>query len=299
MSVKKIDFQALAMNWLKAKVQNFRAPRTVATYANTIKSTLNPFFGSIRMDKLSQSDINRFKNSCLERELSPKTINCHLTLLNQILEYAIEERFLHTKPYRKIGTLPYKSQKRDFYTEEEVSKILNANVGFPIFPILFLAFNTGTRRGEMLGLKWDRVNFDTKHIEITRTLHAKRRLQEYTKVNRDNFFPMQEHLEIFLREHKKQSADQDGFVFTQEDGLPIEPNHFSNRMFKAACERAGVRYLRVHDIRHTYASHFIMKGGSIHVLQKLLGHSQIKTTEAYSHLSSSYMREASNVVNFK
>ena len=69
-------------------------------------------------------------------------------------------------------------------------------------------------------------------------------------------------------------------------------------VFRPACERAGVRYLRIHDVRHTYASHFVMNGGSIHVLQKLLGHSQIRTTEAYSHLSNAYVREASNLVHF-
>ena len=117
-------------------------------------------------------------------------------------------------------------------------------------------------------------------------------------MNRDNFFPMHEHLEVFLNELKKQSKDENGFVFAQEDGRPYDPNNFSLRVFRPACERAGVRYLRIHDVRHTYASHFVMNGGSIHVLQKLLGHSQIRTTEAYSHLSNAYVREASNLVHF-
>jgi site-specific recombinase XerD len=298
-SVKKIRCTEIADSWFKAKVENFLAPRTVSNYAYAIKSSLVPLFGEMTVDKLTQHHINQFKNDCLEEGLSPKTINGHLTIVNQILEYAIDGGYIQHKPYRTIGILPYKSQKRDFYTQEEVQKLLNANYGQPIFPILILAFNTGARRGELLGLKWDRVNFTTKHIEITRTLHAQRRLQEYNKVNRDNFFPMHEHLEVFFRKLKKQSRDENGFVFTQEDGQCYEPNHFSNRMFRAACERAEVRYLRVHDIRHSYASHFVMNGGSIHVLQKLLGHSQIRTTEAYSHLSNEFMREASNVVSFK
>ena len=76
------------------------------------------------------------------------------------------------------------------------------------------------------------------------------------------------------------------------------PDHYSGRNFKRACERAGVRSLKFHDLRHTFASHFMMRGGNLFDLKELLGHSDIKTTMIYAHLSPNHLKEASRIVNF-
>lgn len=78
------------------------------------------------------------------------------------------------------------------------------------------------------------------------------------------------------------------------------PKHRSNvtHYFQSACDEAGVSRIRFHDLRHTYASHFIMNGESIFVLKEILGHSDIKTTQRYAHLSKSFLVDKADTVHF-
>ncbi len=104
-------------------------------------------------------------------------------------------------------------------------------------------------------------------------------------------------LKSFFLELRKLQRDPK-FVFVDPNGDPYSPDHFNQRHFKGACERAGVRELRFYDIRHTFASHFMMKGGNLFELQKLLGHANIEETMIYAHLSPEHLEKASQIVNF-
>lgn len=89
------------------------------------------------------------------------------------------------------------------------------------------------------------------------------------------------------------------WVFTKENGEHFDVNHVSQREYKKALIKANIApSFRFHDLRHTYASHFVMKGGDVFTLQKILGHSKIEMTQRYSHLSQEYLNSAVKIIDF-
>ena len=87
-------------------------------------------------------------------------------------------------------------------------------------------------------------------------------------------------------------------LFTDSSGNMLNPDHYSGRKFLKAIQAAKVRQFNFHSLRHTYASQFMMRGGNIYDLQKILGHSDLKSTMIYAHLSPQHLAEASNIVNY-
>jgi len=151
------------------------------------------------------------------------------------------------------------------------------------------------RRGELAGLKWDRVSFQRKQIEVTRSA-SRYGLQERTKTGRKRIIPMNDIVQSLLWPiWQKQKGE---FVFCKEDGSAIDAHHIY-RDFHIAQKRAGfTKTIRFHDLRHTFASHFMMKGGNLYDLQKILGHTTIKMTERYAHLSPAHLENAMQIISF-
>lgn len=162
--------------------------------------------------------------------------------------------------------------------------------------IAVVALNTGMRIGEIFGLKWDKVDFNNRTISISRKM-TRQELQEFTKSRRIRRIGINSHLEFELRKLKKQNPDSE-FVFSDKDNQPLSPDHFSSRKFSIFLQEAGVRNLRFHDLRHAYASHFMMNGGNIYQLQHVLGHTETSMTNRYAHLSEDHLIEAASTVGF-
>ena len=144
-------------------------------------------------------------------------------------------------------------------------------------PILITAINTGMRRGEMLALKWNDINFHTDTIYIREA-----------KSGEGRAIPMNSNVKnalVSIRKHPKSD-----FVFTTKQG---ERRFDLRKPFAKALKKAGIeRHFRFHDLRHTFASHLAMKGVSINTIRELLGHKSMEMTMRYSHLSPDHNRRA-------
>lgn len=286
----------LAKRWLDIRVRGHRARKTVLVYESTLKANILPVFGNMKCDQVASADLEKFISDMIANGLKPKTINRIGTVLRQLFLFALDQDYIKILPIRRTMHVKVVKTKFDFYEEGEIRQLLFANRSDPIFPILYLALHTGMRLGEILGLCWDRVNFFSSRIEVTRTL-SRFDLEEKTKGGKIRHFPMNQKLREAFEELRRNQKNP-RFVFIKEDGSPYNPDHFSERYFKKACERAQVRRLRFHDLRHTFASHFMMKGGNIIELKELLGHSRVEMTMIYAHLSPEHLRKASEIVDF-
>jgi site-specific recombinase XerC len=89
-----------------------------------------------------------------------------------------------------------------------------------------------------------------------------------------------------------------GELVFMSNGSSLDPDNFYKRNFQKDIEASGVERIRFHDLRHTFASHYMMSGGNLYDLQKILGHADIKTTERYAHLSLDYLAGRKNLVSF-
>ena len=296
-SLKPISFREVAQKWFESKVQHSLAYKSVLTYRYTLEAKVLPELGHLNVDKVTLSHIDAIKSRSLRSGLKAKTINRLLTMIRQILLFAQDEGHLKDLPFKRSLLLRSEKLRFNYFEASEVKALLIENRSTGAYPILYLALHTGMRLGEILGLCWDRVNFGSGRIEITRTLHRKGNLQEKTKSGKARYFPMNEELRAFFMDLRRTQTTPT-FVFVNKNGEAFNPDHFSGRNFKRACKRARVRSLRFHDLRHTFASHFMMNGGNLFDLKELLGHSDIKTTMVYAHLSPDHLKEASRIVNF-
>jgi integrase len=293
----KISFHDLFSEWMSMKVQSKRDPKTVYLYAQCYKKHFHDRFNNKLVLSFKSDDGEQLVKDLLKNGLMPKTVNNILTLLKQIFNFAVTADYILKSPLKNVNQLQEPQRSYDYLHKQEINMLLRSNQFETIFPIISLAVNTGMRLGEILGLCWDCVSFETNQVLVKRTL-CRKVLSETTKTKRIRQIPMNSAVKALLADlFKKQKNCK--FVLTRNNGEPLSTMHFSDRIFKDALERAQIKRIRFHDLRHTYASQFMMNGGNLYDLQKILGHSTSEQTAMYAHLSPDHLANAVKIVNFE
>jgi len=150
-------------------------------------------------------------------------------------------------------------------------------------------YNTGMRLGELCGLKWDRVNFELQQLSITRT-RDRHGLNETTKTKTKRIIPMtQEVVSLLLQLYNVRKSD---FVFCKNTGDPIKYGYVNNKLKRDQKRANIIKLISFHDLRHTFATQFMMNGGNVFELQKILGHKNIDMTMRYAHFSPEHLQSA-------
>jgi integrase len=151
-----------------------------------------------------------------------------------------------------------------------------------IKPIVLLALNTGLRRGDLFGLKWEHVHLDRRQIckVIEKTSHARRKAGKKPEAA---ILPLSAEAVAILTQCEKQKHPTSPYVFTS----PRSGGRLDNikKGFEALLDRAKIKDFRFHDLRHTFASRLVMAGVDINTVRELMTHSDIKMTLIYAHLS--------------
>lgn len=290
-----LTFGEFVEKWMKEKVEARLSPSTQAGYKSDLRLHILPHLKDIPMRSLRLEHGNQILLGMIAKRRSPKTINGVIGLVHGIMNDAIQWSYAHRDPFTGLRPLKGEVEVDVYWTESEIEQFLRATMRTERYPVWVLALNTGMRRGEVGALQWDRVSFQRKQIEITRTT-GRFGLREGTKSGRKRIIPMNDAVVQVLWPLWQQQRSK--FVFSEQDGSPIDAHHLY-RDFRIAQEKAGfTNLIRFHDLRHTFASQFMMKGGNIYDLQKILGHSTIGMTERYAHLSPTHLENAIQIVNF-
>jgi len=234
-------------------------------------------FAGKTLREISIQDVERIKAK-LANEVAPGTVNRYLGVLKGLFTKAIEWGKADSNPVKKVKFFKENNARVRYLTgEEEVALI--REIPEEHRPIVIVALNTGLRRGELFGLRWENIDFRTGIITIPLSKHGEAR-----------HVPMNEVVRETLR--KLSSRMRFDYVFTSKIGTPLDPNNFINRVFKPALKRAEIKDLRFHDLRHDFGSKLTMNGTDIRTVQELMGHKDIRMTLRYSHLSPEHLREA-------
>ncbi len=282
--------------WMQTKIRPLRSPKTIADYASIGNKHLTPSVGSLRIRSLARRHAEDLTQHLKTIGLANKTTNKILMVFKQVMGFAEVQGYVARSPLRYFPMLAVTRGRIDHLSHGEVVQLLRSNAANEIYPLLVVALNTGMRIGELTGLCWDRIDFEREIIEVSRCL-TRNGLKESTKTNLVRYIPMNPEVKAVL--FAKWRAQQDPkFVFVGLNGRPYNPDHFNKRHFQEALQRAGLRRVTFHLLRHTYASHWVMNGGNVYDLQKVLGHTKVTMTSVYAHLSPEYLRSAVNVVRF-
>jgi integrase len=258
---------------------------------------LTDFFGTSKLCKIERSRILEFRIARL-KSVSKATVNREISLLRHMFNVAIDQNFLGVNPARGgIGMKAFKELPRERYLEMvEVESVLTAiqtriakNSSDPLktcarkswqylHTAVVMALHTGMRKGEILGLKWENVNWERKTVLLTDTKNGESRR-----------LPIDAILLHELSEHRTRVKNEE-LVFPSFDrnGNVVPLNDVSGSFDKALSD-VGIKNFRFHDLRHTFASHYMMSGGELYTLSKILGHKDLKMTQRYAKLSSKFI----------
>jgi integrase len=209
------------------------------------------------------------------------SINRAMSCLRHIFAKAVEWEMIEQSPFDKGKSLILKenNKRMRFLTEDEMKSLLDA-CNDSLIPIVECALNTGMRKGEILGLRWDQIRNGFIYLDKTKTNEARQ-------------IPVNDSLEMLFKRIRRKQHLTSRYVFTYR-GKRVDS---VKTAFNAAVRRAGIVDFRFHDLRHTFASQLLMKGGTLKDVQELLGHKTMTMTLRYAHLTQEHKRKAVNLLN--
>jgi integrase/recombinase XerD len=228
--------------------------------------------------------------SVKKREASEWTARKYYGSLAASFEKAVQWEYLKINPFRKVKkpkppeTLPL------FFSEEDFSKLILCIEDADFRELCHTAIHTGPRLNELLAARWKDIDFTLKTIQI-------RNSETFTTKSRKNrVIPLDEEIYKMLKDRKDNIRNESDFVFHDRKGRQLKESTVSQK-FKRYVRHAQLNdKLHFHSLRHSFATHLVKKGVSLFAVQKLLGHSDSKTTAVYSHLQPEQLRQEVNVL---
>lgn len=294
-----IKFWELLEMWLEASEQRMRE----ATYRNckfVFDAHIIPYFRQtgVKLQDLCPYHLEEYYHKKLET-LSATTLHKHHSYIHSALEYARKNRLVNQNAAADAWVPPvHKKQVGSFYTMEQLAELKEHITGDVAEVPLMLIITYGFRRSEALGLKWDAVDFEDKTISIRATViksGTEVKFVEDTKSRASvRTLPMTDEFAEYLRSvQQRQAKDKEkygnmyqdeNYVCAAENGEVLNPNRVYER-FKKIIRANGLPDIRLHDLRHTAATHLLAMGFSVKDVAYWLGHSQTSTTlDIYAHV---------------
>jgi integrase len=281
-----ITMKEFAAKWDEDYVSvQIRLGRMKESSAESCRSRLRlhivPFFGPMRLDEITLPYVREFMKALLAKELSPKTVLNAMVVLKEMFKHAVQWGYLDANPAQYAERPRAEDQEMQILTPPEIRRLLDA-ADEPVRTLLLCAVLTGMRRGELLGLRWEDIDLEGHRIFVRRALWRGKFVTPKSRRSRRTI-DLAPTLRAALA--KLPSRFHGVLVFCRTDGAPINPDTFAQRDWPRALRRAGLRRIRFHDLRHTYASLLIAQGAHPKYIQAQLGHASIQTTlDRYGHL---------------
>jgi integrase len=278
-------FSEFAKEWTDTYVKANNKPSEQATKESFLRVHLKPFFGAQRLMDITVRDIERYKALKVADKLSPKTVNLHLTTLRKLFQCAVDWGIVENNPVARVAKLKDRKDKWSFLNFEEADKFMAA-VPRHWKPLFLCALRTGMRQGEILGLRWQDVDFSRRMLRVENSLYKDKLLPTKSYGRRD--IRMSTDLLEALLPLRNNGSD---YVFPAQDGGPLHRKTL-NRPLASANKGLATKSIRFHDLRHTAASHMVMAGVPIKIVQEILGHSSLQMVLRYAHVTPEARGEA-------
>lgn len=272
---KKITFRDFAPVYIDSYAKPNKRSWVCDNYC--LEAHLKPHFGDLDLRDISSLDIENYRAKRLEAGVKKSTTNRELALLKKMFHLALDWGFCSENPVLKVRLYSERDNLKERVLSEEEEVKLLAHSPAHLKPIVLFAINTGMRRGEILGLRWDQIERGGKAVRVVRT-----------KSGQDRYVPLNETAADVIKAQRL--ATHGEFVFPSTKG----GEHFKAvcHSFSRACRLAGISGLRFHDLRHTFATRLIHRGADIVTVQNLLGHHSVTITQRYTHIGADRKRSA-------
>ena len=271
---KKLTFRQFAPEYLAYSQANKR----MSSYCRdriVVDRWLIPVFGDRYLFDMTLAAAERYKQQRLE-SVDPATVNKEVNCLKAMLNTAVRWGYLKENPLKGMSALKEPPGRLRYLAPDETTRLIAACDTPPYLrPIVDLAMHTGMRRSEILALRWGDVDLRRRTITLSHTKNNERRV-----------IPINDTVAAALRAWPRIVGSD--AIFPDLNGPMV------TRAFERACRKADVPNLRLHDLRHTFASYLAMGGCNLRAIQQLLGHKDLRMTARYAYLSADHLQQAVN-----
>jgi integrase len=257
--------QRFLLNWWSDKIGNLKVQEVTPQLLDAMRNRLR-----------------RSKNKA-GRIHSPANVNRYFSLISAVFRSAVLWGWIRENPMRDITKIPETPGRTRFLSREECRDLLDAckKSRQPLlYEIVLLTLSTGGRRGEIMSLMWEDVDFENRFITFRQT-----------KNGEDRNVPLSSEMFALLEARRKPKGKlypSNGSRYPSRDKQYFCVRH----AFSTVCKKVGLENFRFHDLRHTAASYLAMSGASLLDIAEILGHKSLSMTRRYAHLTQSHLHEA-------
>jgi integrase len=259
-----------------------KRPRSIIEDKKLLKNIILPEFGNQKVKYINRRDIESLH---LRLENTPTQANRVLALLSKMMTLALAWGWRDDHPVK--GVERYQEEKRDRWLDtKELAQLWKSLERYPTHPQAFaikILLLTGARKNEVLQSTWDQFDFDQG--VWTKSSHL-------TKQKKREHLPLSEQTIQILFNLKTLNCNESVYLFPDPTG--DKPIRDIKRFWEKIIKQAKLENIRIHDLRHTHASYSVSSGLSLSIVGKLLGHTQVSTTQRYAHLADQPLRQATS-----
>lgn len=312
-------FSDYMLEWLE-NIKPKVVQSTYIGYEQVVKGRLCPYFKSkkIKLIDLRPRDIQDFINYLYKQRLKGSTIAHYTSNINTALKEAVIAEIIPSNPMDRIESVKKEVYIPEFYTDDELIELIEVIKAQKLELLLTLGIIYGLRREEILGLTWNAIDFKNKSITIRKTVGRGKYdgvtqflIKDIPK-NKSSYrtLPMFDFIADLLKKYKEKYklnekifgntyiTDYKDFICLMDNGELVKPDYV-DRTFSRILKENGFRHIRLHDLRHSCATLLLRNGVPLPEIQKWLGHSNIITTQRYSHLDQNDKSIPANMIETK
>lgn len=312
-------FSDYMLEWLE-NIKPKVVQSTYIGYEQVVKGRLCPYFKSkkIKLIDLRPKDIQDFINYLYKQRLKGSTIAHYTSNMNTALKEAVIAEIISSNPMDRIESVKKEVYIPEFYTDDELIELIEVIKTQKLELPLTLGIIYGLRREEILGLTWNAIDFKNKSITIRKTVGRGKYdgvtqflIKDIPK-NKSSYrtLPMFDFIADLLKKYKEKYklnekifgntyiTDYKDFICLMDNGELVKPDYV-DRTFSRILKENGFRHIRLHDLRHSCATLLLRNGVPLPEIQKWLGHSNIITTQRYSHLDQNDKSIPANMIETK
>ena len=280
-------FGAFAEEFLKIKAAEVK-PSTLVSYEGAVRRHLNPYLGDLRLSEITPARVQGLLVFLGEDGVSPASIGKIYRTFKVIIRRALALELINRDPTTAIKPPRTPDKEMGYLNAEEVSRVLSASEEEPaLHAMVSIAVFSGLRVGEIMALRWQDIDFETGVIRVVRSYTRRHGYSDPKTYAGRRAVPVIPRLVNTLKAYYEGQGNPDPevLVFPGRDGTPFDCYNLLRYRFYPLLKRAGVKRIRFHDLRHTYASLCIAAGMDGKALQQAMGHSSITVTlNTYAHL---------------
>jgi len=267
-------------------------------YESAFRLHTMPELGRLRLDQIDRERMEEFIAVLMKKDLAKDYIRVILGSLRVLMNDAIEKGIINNNPVKGLSKLyrraPIRHAEIEPFTDEESLLFLQKTIDWEPehYPMFLTSLHTGLRSGEVIGLKWSDIDWHGKFIEVRRQVVRTKLTSLKTKKGKRRVDCSDDLLETLadLKKQRQEEALRRGsneiseWVWANEKGQRIDINNVKVKSFKRVLRKAGLRDIRYHDLRHTYASQLLAQGEPVTYVSQQLGHANPQITfKVYAH----------------